>query len=110
MNKTFIEETEKCYLEFEDGHLTCTHNHTLGALCLANKCPYCHELECKCYEDKLCRNKFIQEQQKIAIENWKFATKYKEITTDDIESIVLDTILATEAEIVKNGCVNYEIE
>jgi hypothetical protein len=45
-----LDETEKCWLEFVEGYLTCTHNHTLGALCLGLKCPYCHELKCKCYE------------------------------------------------------------
>ncbi len=46
------DETEKCYLVWgEEGSLECTYNHTLGALCLACKCPYCHELECICYND-----------------------------------------------------------
>lgn len=45
------DETEKCWLEFVEGYLTCTFNHTAGALCLGNKCPYCHELECHCYEE-----------------------------------------------------------
>lgn len=45
-----LDETEKCWLEFVEGHLECTFNHTLGALCLGCKCPYCHELKCKCYE------------------------------------------------------------
>ena len=43
-------ETEKCYLEHVDGYLTCTYNHTIGALCLGNMCKYCGELECKCYD------------------------------------------------------------
>ena len=47
-----VEETEKCWLEFsEEGALVCTHNHTLGALCLGDKCRYCHELKCVCYTD-----------------------------------------------------------
>lgn len=50
MKQKIKDETEKCYLEWgKDGHLTCSHNHTIGALCLANKCDYCNELECVCY-------------------------------------------------------------
>ena len=45
------DETEKCWLEYVEGYLTCTYNHTAGALCLVNKCPYCHNLECICYQE-----------------------------------------------------------
>ena len=47
-----IDETEKCYLEFVEGYLTCTYNHTAGAICLGCKCEYCNKLECECYDDK----------------------------------------------------------
>jgi len=29
--------TEKCYLEYVEGYLTCTHNHEAGEECLMNK-------------------------------------------------------------------------
>lgn len=44
------DETEKCHLEYIDGYLTCTFHHTLGALCLGNKCEYCRKVECECYK------------------------------------------------------------
>ena len=28
------QSTEKCYLEYVEGHLTCTYNHTIGDECL----------------------------------------------------------------------------
>jgi hypothetical protein len=46
-----LDETEKCYLEYVEGYLTCTFNHTSGALCLGRTCQYCNELECVCYSD-----------------------------------------------------------
>jgi len=44
-----VDETNKCYLEFVEGYLTCTFNHTIGALCLGKKCQYCDKFECSCY-------------------------------------------------------------
>ena len=36
-----LDETDKCYLEYdEDGYLTCSYNHTIGAKCLINKDLY----------------------------------------------------------------------
>ncbi len=34
-----IDETEKCYLDYDDapGYLICTYNHKLGAECLMNR-------------------------------------------------------------------------
>lgn len=60
-------ETEKCYLEHVDGYLTCTYNHTIGALCLGNMCKYCGELECKCYDspkENIDRGELINEMVK----------------------------------------------
>lgn len=48
------DETEKCWLGYDgEGYLQCTYNHTDGALCLGLKCPYCHNLDCNCYQDQV---------------------------------------------------------
>jgi len=47
------EKDSNCYLVWaeEDGrYLVCTYNHKDGEECLANRCGYCKELKCKCYE------------------------------------------------------------
>lgn len=54
---TKIDETEKCYLTYDDsGEKCCTYNHTMGALCLNGRCQYCHSLYCTCYQDDLKTN------------------------------------------------------
>lgn len=36
--ETTLDETDKCYLEYgEDGYLTCSFNHTAGAVCLMDE-------------------------------------------------------------------------
>jgi hypothetical protein len=62
---------------------------------------------------------FIEEQKWKARRDYQFAYDDKKTmghNPDDLDmlpildTLIKDTILATEAEIVKNGCVNYEIE
>lgn len=48
---TTVDETDRCYLVFEEGEMCCTYNHTMGALCLNGRCRYCRNLECVCYQD-----------------------------------------------------------
>ena len=48
---TTVDETDRCYLVFEEGERCCTYNHTMGALCLNGWCRYCRNLECVCYQD-----------------------------------------------------------
>ncbi len=31
------DETEKCYLEYVEGYLTCTYNHEIAAVCLMDR-------------------------------------------------------------------------
>lgn len=58
-NEYGVDETEQCYLIWgEEGFLDCTYKHTDGALCLANKCQYCRELQCVCYIQQAQGTKF----------------------------------------------------
>jgi hypothetical protein len=59
---------------------------------------------------------FIEEQQKIARESlytyddYNSIRTYRAVPESKLDTLISQTILATEAEILKDGYVNYEIE
>ena len=44
--------SDNCYLEYVDGHLECQVQHT-KCYCLLDRCQYCDEFKCKCYEEEI---------------------------------------------------------
>lgn len=51
MYKEDFESLNNCYLQFIDWYLTCTYNHNEWDYCLMDRCDYCSNFDCKCYDE-----------------------------------------------------------